>query len=340
MNSIFELLRPDVSTNIDGYYLQGNKEDCSFLKTAKIFEKDTTTYFPYQIMLMGYNESIYANIMSALSFGSEINKTNNIIETEITPGMIALFLSEIRPQVISTISQYELLESVFYPIKEVEYNGHDAQDIMKYFGVLRVFNVRSEINISIPSIMTDFLLSNPSTERAIHESGQLKIVNECAEYFSNISFAEQMSKILFVKEFENAYIRLYQLIEMLYPLPYVRSVHSKLNNISNTVIETLEIITESLEWKYIEINALEKLLREIPEANMPNINGFCELSSSNDIYVRTAKIIYSIRCKLVHLKFNQEKVTYEEEKWSILYHALLVIIKHLYSNYFKLLSEA
>ena len=340
MGAIFRSLATETPPSVDGYYIRGDRADCSVLKHGVLVEKNLHDFLPYIVLLFKVRDRDLFLVFSCVSIGAEISSTDSLTEIEVTPGLIALFLSEARPMRLASISDATLEEYVFYPLGEVgKYQGHEATDIISYFGKLKVFEIRSDRPKTASDCMLEFLLHSPISGKAITSPEHLRIVSDCLQN-AGISSRSAFSRLLWTTDHEQAFVRLYQMLECLYPIPYISSVHALVSTGQHSVLGLLDILTENLDWRYIEIQALERLLKEIAPERFHPLESFPEISDATDPYAKTAKIIYDIRCRIVHRRLGQKPILIDREKWMILYGILLSYVKSLYEKYSIILKES
>ena len=226
--------------------------------------------------------------------------------------------------------QLQILDKVMYQTSDIDYQGHQWNDIMDLFPSVHCYKIDlGETDVDIRENKNAFyqilcqtafeidFRNNPYTEisretweRVFYE-GKLSQINYKTLLMSYIALTWDIS-----------YLYLYQCLEDKFTCEVVHSLYRKLN-LELSEIEFSRLLYEELSWQPKDIEGIEHLIENC--ANAKGIEILKDVAEGE----RLPKFIYSIRNSIVHETKDARISLEDNQKWERTINGILCLLSDL-----------
>lgn len=335
-------------------YIDSGESDSfakDIIKTSK-FENTIKTFDKSVIFVVSYFKIKFLIITGdcdcTIPFMKNINPFNDpdlITQNfKFNPGInCILFSNENFPRNVDMEKSYLLMDNVFSDDKEGIINGKfELQEISQFYSDFGIWEIAEDYTENINqnlllAIFSNYVLSN---EKGIN----LEFSKKTKE---NIKFLTEDSPIdliggniyraLTSMEWKHSFLELYQCIEYLFPIPYIKDLSKNIGS-SHLFTELYTRAENDLKWRPKEEEALNKLIKAIEDkssfddmlALLIRINGTGPNNEENNVGF-VSKAIYQIRNSIAHFRNSKNKISYEDPEWDEIIEKLCLLIYDIYS---------
>lgn len=336
MNDIFMALVPsDGEADFDGYYIKSdNAEDANYLQNTTVKAIDNSSFYPFKIGLLAYGSDQFLFIANS---NYEFSAPENFSELEMNAGLFSLIVSEAKVERKKSISDSELVDKVFYyELGTPEYKGHDFRDLIDYFNDIYLYKLDDSVGASIYKCFAEFLIFNMDFLSTVNDESTIALLQSSLEIRSEVIW-ELIANGLFSKNYNHTLVDFYKLLEILYPVQYINSLYTKVNQETLSFKNFYDVVIDELGWRPIEAQAITKLYSSLSETTQLRIKEeFRKISTSEE---NIPKFIYQTRCLIVHRRFGQTNLSFSADEWNVLYRIIMEMANKLHIDYRGILEE-
>lgn len=354
--NVFNLLSQELSvSNVKRMKILPNPDDSALASEKDIFLNASKLKVDYilnnvKVGMFSYNNDEYL-LITQVDASDSTSKTvfgylesSGILEQEINAGLFLLLVKDADLQRISPVSLTELEERIFYDQYDVEYQGHDFNDLMEFFEDFAVFKIDANSSFKgRDSIEVSYFIC-AQLEKFIRLPIQILVKDYLAILQEQSAvLKENVFLSLTATHYKHAFLELYRCIEVLYVLPRSIMLKAKLAY-ANPAYELAKHCSSELGWRRREEDSLARIFKDIDEAVIAGsgIKGasfsiadwaFDGTDTQKKSHEALAKKIYGIRNQFVHQLFPDDEITIVDSDWIILIRFTLDVIKDAYRVY-------
>lgn len=328
-----EVLKTDVR------YIATSDEEKNWLKSAtvpEIIHINPTL----RVIKIEFNMNTYIAIV-----GSELSEdldSNVLKEIEPNAGIITYLISEGILKLHKNIDTLHFYNEILCQHKDKNYKGHDYNDLQTFLESIHLFEVPVNSIFSQQSCNCDTSKITCYIYSINTSSLTLDFDKEVTNFVSNLSLNglncisySIISNALFANTYEHAFLELYRLIEMLFPINYLREFYEKVNT-SLSFLEFVKSLEDITKWRPREEEAIEKIFKLLNKQTEEYFKTF-QKNHKTIKDLSFPSFFYSLRNTIVHFRANHKKYELTPKQWNLLIIATLSLIENQYKKNEKFL---
>lgn len=269
-----------------------------------------------------------------------------IFEYGLHAGIFLRLVNDVGLKLRSDISRIHLEQDLASQHLDPLYEGHDFDEIKKYFEEVFLFEVNknSIVRDLDEKLKAQYILSNNSScvrlpFGDVGDGMRELFVEKSPLLFDNIFSA------LTSTYWEHAFLELYRSIEAIYQIPRMIKLKVKLGDDFEGVptLNLAKLCYEELGWRPFEKESLKALLSILPEDKLEQlihlrlINEPEDVGSEKDrmkkIIEKGSTKIYETRNKLVHKIYYYDETDKDYGEWKSMLKFLVIFVSGIYSHY-------
>lgn len=249
--------------------------------------------------------------------------------------LLEIAISELKIPLITNLQPLAVINEIISDYMGIDdYDGHDINTVKSFFTPIELYKVEN----TYPTQQLERLVGLRLCKQP--DNLVLPFSTDTLDLFNNL-FLEGASAIpydnliqcCYSVSWKHAFLEVYRTVERLYPLPFLKELHSEIGLGNNfTLLELGEKVKDILGWKPIEEASAKKIIDGSPK-NVINLLETVKNANPESLDTSTHKWFYNFRNSIVHFRLATQNINISDEHWDKLIRAILQIIENWYKRY-------
>lgn len=333
-----ELITPDERNKIR--YITTNEEEKKWLKSLKVESKQSI--LPrLATSLLSFEDKLYLVIVGWDS--NKIKTGGSFVPEELNAGMMTALVQELSIPIRQHASSLEMMDTIFSQSQEEmpdDYTGHTVSEIIPFFEPVTVYQILDDSPVSgddIVRLSTLFISQNPQNLILPFSSETIEVFQDIVTNGSESIPYESFLLSLTSFSWRYAFLGIYQCLERLFPVPFLRDVFNNLS-MNSDFSEFVNQIERNMGWRANEKEAIRRFFRNASD-EVAKIFYTLKVGDEKDIdqaeLEKLADWFYEVRNSIVHFRFGLPELKFDNTQWDLLLRGTILLTEHVYALYDK-----
>lgn len=213
------------------------------------------------------------------------------------------------------------------------YNGHDWDVVKGAFVSYYIYKIAQQFKYFIDGTSVTRFAGSVVLQSRLYVLKLFQFVSDQANSMfiygsKELPFDNLMNSITSTS-YSHCFLELYRCMEAIYRPVSLMNFHSTIRP-SMTVMELVDDVERELGWKARESEAIRRVLGFVPIYKLEKLIDVFSIKQRNRNKI--ADSIYLLRCNIVHYKYKQQNIEYNDETWNDIIYTMLLIIEYWYNE--------
>lgn len=306
------------------------EEDKTFLNTAKIISRQEILS-SVNTCLFEYDNEKYLVIVGD---NNCIDEEGHLVYKELTVGGFLFCVRKLDLKLDRNSDPNVIYNDLLYQQMEEGYNGHNYEDLKKFYPNISIYMVNKDSNFvsnDIQNILSYYFTLGTEYKRLGIDAETLELISEIS--LSGITHIPyyNVSQAILSSQWSHAFLDTYRCIEQMFHIVKLKKFYESID-VSSTLLEISKHIEQNLGWRPNEQDSIDEIFDMLPKEI---IESFEAIKIQNSEYRDTnvCKWYYGMRNAIAHFRPIHKPIILKEEQWNELIRLNLKIIQWLYSKY-------
>jgi hypothetical protein len=268
---------------------------------------------------------------------NDINLHSDLPLIEPNAGLLAILLAgpvPLRPK----IDGLEVINSILpYYEGSDGYEGHDLDDVKKYFLPLEVYEITQNFVLTATQLsrLVGLRLCQTTTLYLPFSEGTLESLRAVFLDGSPPIPYENLVQCCYSASWKHAFLEVYRCVERLYSVYTLDNLYSRLFPLGGnlTLIDFGKQIEDTLGWRAKDEDSSINLIDGSPQNAKDLLEKVKKTDTNCPPTMEIGKWFYKIRNNIVHFRPANEKIHLTDPQWDELIRGTLGVIEFWYKEY-------